>query len=187
MPRFEAISEFIEAVSQHARPDHELHDSLRADVATYRFVCECGEEFELARGAIFRTATSSEQLFARHIETFDGRRRMLEALQPRCNVAPAGWRCRRRRGHSGPCAAEPLLPPPGHYITSEPEFVGRMPVRTELTVLPADAPSQELLGFTVRETLGTHNLAHRVTVTQPEPADEDPGRYPDRFHRKEPV
>lgn len=27
---------------------------------------------------------------------------------PPCELPPPGWRCTRRRGHDGPCAAEPV-------------------------------------------------------------------------------
>lgn len=47
------------------------------------------------------------------------------------------------------------LVPPGHvYVTTDPEnFGGRIPVGTELTVLPADEP-QNPIGWTVREHMG---------------------------------
>jgi hypothetical protein len=47
----------------------------------------------------------------------------------------------------------------GDYVSGEPEFVGRMPVRTELTVLSADPP-REPLGWTFRE-LTDEDLAER--------------------------
>lgn len=34
-------------------------------------------------------------------------------------------------------------------ITSEPEFIGKIPVRTELTVLSADTPKDRTVGWTV--------------------------------------
>lgn len=40
------------------------------------------------------------------------------------------------------------------YISSDPEFVGVMPIRTELTVLPADEPKKLKLGWIVKETVG---------------------------------
>lgn len=45
------------------------------------------------------------------------------------------------------------------YVCAEPEFFGRMPVRTELTVLSADDPKNRLIGFSVFENLGigVHN------------------------------
>lgn len=45
-----------------------------------------------------------------------------------------------------------LIVPAGTLASvGEPEFVGRMPVRTELTVLPADDPGQRTIGFFCRE------------------------------------
>jgi hypothetical protein len=45
------------------------------------------------------------------------------------------------------------------YVTTEPEFFGRIPVRTELTVLSADDPRNRTIGFSVFENLGVgcHN------------------------------
>ena len=45
------------------------------------------------------------------------------------------------------------------YVLAEPEFVGRMPVRTDLTVLSADDPKARRIGFSVFEHLGigVHN------------------------------
>lgn len=44
---------------------------------------------------------------------------------------------------------------PGYaYVCSEPEFFGRIPVRTELTVLSADDPKARRIGFSVFENLG---------------------------------
>ena len=40
------------------------------------------------------------------------------------------------------------------YITSEPEHFGRIPVRTELTVLSADNPEDRTIGFSMFENLG---------------------------------
>lgn len=31
------------------------------------------------------------------------------ALEPPCDVPPAGWSCSRAKGHDGPCAATPLV------------------------------------------------------------------------------
>jgi len=39
------------------------------------------------------------------------------------------------------------------YVTTEPEFFGRIPVRTELTVLSADDPRNRTIGFSVFENL----------------------------------
>jgi hypothetical protein len=44
---------------------------------------------------------------------------------------------------------------PGYiYVCAEPEFLGRMPVRTELTVLSADDPKARRIGFSIFEHLG---------------------------------
>ena len=40
------------------------------------------------------------------------------------------------------------------YICGEPEFFGRMPVRTDLTILSADNPKARLIGFSMFEQLG---------------------------------
>jgi hypothetical protein len=40
------------------------------------------------------------------------------------------------------------------YVCAEPEFFGRIPVRTELTVLSADDPRNRTIGFSVFENLG---------------------------------
>lgn len=40
------------------------------------------------------------------------------------------------------------------YVCAEPEFLGRIPVRTELTVLSADDPKARRIGFSVFENIG---------------------------------
>jgi len=40
------------------------------------------------------------------------------------------------------------------YVCAEPEFLGRIPVRTELTVLSADDPKSRRIGFSIFENLG---------------------------------
>jgi hypothetical protein len=40
------------------------------------------------------------------------------------------------------------------YLTCEPEFFGRIPVRTELTVMAADTPKSRMVGFSCFEMLG---------------------------------
>ena len=40
------------------------------------------------------------------------------------------------------------------YVACEPENFGRMPVRTELTVLSADDPKARTIGFSVFENIG---------------------------------
>jgi len=63
-----------------------------------------------------------------------------------------------------------LVPVGTVYLCCEPEMFGRIPVRTELTVLSADDPKARTIGFSVFENLGigAHNprgLA-RLTVTR---------------------
>jgi len=43
-----------------------------------------------------------------------------------------------------------IIPPGFIYTLSEPESFGRMPIRTELTVLPADDPNNLKLGFGIQ-------------------------------------
>lgn len=47
-----------------------------------------------------------------------------------------------------------IVPEGTVYICGEPEFFGRMPVRTELTVISADDPKNRLIGFSIFEQLG---------------------------------
>ena len=47
-----------------------------------------------------------------------------------------------------------LVPAGFVYFCTEPEFFGRIPVRTELTVLSADDPKARTIGFSVFENLG---------------------------------
>lgn len=47
-----------------------------------------------------------------------------------------------------------LIPPNAIYACENPEFVGRMPIRQDIEVLPADKPRQLKLGWTVKETIG---------------------------------
>jgi len=39
-------------------------------------------------------------------------------------------------------------------IVDDPKFVGKMPVRTDIEVLPADEPKQQKIGWVVHETIG---------------------------------
>jgi hypothetical protein len=48
---------------------------------------------------------------------------------------------------------EPLPKPPIYGVT-EPEFVGKIPVRQELQVLPADAPKKLAMGWRIEENIG---------------------------------
>ena len=47
-----------------------------------------------------------------------------------------------------------LVPVGTVYVTCEPEMFGRMPVRTELTVLSADDPKARTIGFSCFENIG---------------------------------
>lgn len=47
-----------------------------------------------------------------------------------------------------------LVPEGTVYCCGEPEFFGRIPVRTEMTVLSADNPKARLIGFSIFENLG---------------------------------
>jgi hypothetical protein len=63
-----------------------------------------------------------------------------------------------------------LVPAGTVYICCEPEHFGRIPVRTELTVLSADDPKARTIGFSIFENLGIgafnpRGLA-RLTVTR---------------------
>ncbi|MDB4277994.1 twin-arginine translocation signal domain-containing protein [Deltaproteobacteria bacterium] len=53
-------------------------------------------------------------------------------------------------------AIEDMLAPtqPVIGMMGPPEFVGKIPVRTELTVLPADNPAQRAIGWRVEEVIG---------------------------------
>ena len=64
-----------------------------------------------------------------------------------------------------------LVPVGTVYACCEPEMFGRIPVRTELTVLSADDPKARTIGFSVFENLGIgaynpKGLA-RLTITRP--------------------
>ncbi len=47
-----------------------------------------------------------------------------------------------------------IVPEGTVYVCGEPEFFGRIPVRTELTVLSADNPKNRLIGFSIFENIG---------------------------------
>lgn len=47
-----------------------------------------------------------------------------------------------------------IVPEGTIYVCSEPEFFGRLPVRTELTVISADLPRERKIGFSVFENIG---------------------------------
>ena len=63
-----------------------------------------------------------------------------------------------------------LVPQGVVYFTTDPEFFGRIPVRTELTVLSADDPKARTIGFSMFENLGIgcHNPRglQRLVVTR---------------------
>jgi len=63
-----------------------------------------------------------------------------------------------------------LVPVGTTYVCCEPEMFGRIPVRTELTVLSADDPKARTIGFSVFENIGIgaynpKGLA-RLTITR---------------------
>lgn len=47
-----------------------------------------------------------------------------------------------------------LIPPNTIYACEDPEFIGIMPIRQEIEILPADEPKQLKLGWTVTEKIG---------------------------------
>jgi hypothetical protein len=47
-----------------------------------------------------------------------------------------------------------IVPPGTIYGASDPEFVGVMPIRQDIEVLPADEPKQLKLGWVVSEIIG---------------------------------
>ncbi|OHD24549.1 MAG: hypothetical protein A2Y38_08830 [Spirochaetes bacterium GWB1_59_5] len=63
-----------------------------------------------------------------------------------------------------------LVPSGTVYLCCEPEMFGRIPVRTELTVLSADDPKRRVIGFSIFENLGigAYNPRglSRLTVTR---------------------
>jgi len=63
-----------------------------------------------------------------------------------------------------------LVPQGTVYICGEPELFGRIPVRTELTVLSADNPSERKIGWSIFEQLGigayNPRALQRLTITR---------------------
>lgn len=57
-----------------------------------------------------------------------------------------------------------LVPKGVVYICAEPEHFGRIPVRTELTVLSADNPEERTIGFSMFENLGIGAYNPRALV-----------------------
>jgi hypothetical protein len=57
------------------------------------------------------------------------------------------------------------------YVCGEREYYGRMPIRTELTVITADKPEERKVGFSIFEQLGvlTYNFlaSQRILITRP--------------------
>ena len=56
------------------------------------------------------------------------------------------------------------------YLITEPEFFGTIPVRIDLTVLPADQPAERSFGWSIFEALGIgiHNSdlgAQQIKIT----------------------
>jgi len=64
-----------------------------------------------------------------------------------------------------------LVPAGTVYVTCEPEMFGRIPVRTELTVLSADDPMARTIGFSMFENLGIGAFnprgLSRLLITRP--------------------
>lgn len=64
-----------------------------------------------------------------------------------------------------------LVPAGTVYVCCEPEMFGRMPVRTELTVLSADDPKARTIGFSCFENIGIGCFnprgLSRLTITRP--------------------
>jgi hypothetical protein len=58
----------------------------------------------------------------------------------------------------------PEVPSDTIFIVTEPEYVGVMPVRIDLTVIPADDPGNRAFGWSVFENLGIgiHNSDHGI-------------------------
>lgn len=63
-----------------------------------------------------------------------------------------------------------LVPQGTMYVCTEPDMLGRIPVRQEITVLSADDPKKRMIGFSVFENIGIgcHNPRGlvRLTVTR---------------------
>jgi hypothetical protein len=47
-----------------------------------------------------------------------------------------------------------IVPPGTVYAVADPEFVGVMPIRQDIEVMPADEPKQMKLGWVISEILG---------------------------------
>jgi hypothetical protein len=62
-----------------------------------------------------------------------------------------------------------VIAPGTVYVCGEREYYGRMPVRTELTVITADVPQERKVGFSIFEQLGVlaYNFlaSQRITIT----------------------
>ncbi len=67
-----------------------------------------------------------------------------------------------------------LIPPGVVYATSEPEFIGRIPVRTDIEVLPADDANQLKIGWHVI----TYNGCEVTKVGSKEPITKRFGLRP---------
>jgi HK97 family phage major capsid protein len=63
-----------------------------------------------------------------------------------------------------------LVPVGTVYVTAEPEMFGRIPVRTEMTVLSADNPAARSIGFSIFENIGigayNPKALTRLTITR---------------------
>ena len=54
-----------------------------------------------------------------------------------------------------------IVPPGTAYAVADPEFVGVMPVRQDISVIPADEPRRLSLGWVVYEEIGCGILVPR--------------------------
>jgi hypothetical protein len=80
------------------------------------------------------------------------------------------WRRTVRLKRNGTAGRNLILPEPDEgiiHVVSPPEFVGKIPVRSELTVLPADDPSSRQIGFAIFETVGTTIVNNAFRLREP--------------------
>lgn len=158
MPRFDSVGSLINAMRGHVDPTRFERDPLE-DRGTHRFHpfesftsldlclrCECGFETMVVGHDVVREGGDHNSIVAgtlrRNLSSMEGRRKLADII---LGIA---------------------FPQPSPEVIRElPEYpFGPTPVRTELTILPADEPRQLTVGFRMTETLGTHNRAHRVTA-----------------------
>lgn len=71
----------------------------------------------------------------------------------------------RMRQAVGEDPLSPLCPDKNaRYAVSQEKYVGKFPVRTELSVLEADGPTESKVGWTVRGYLGSEVYRHDLSV-----------------------